>query len=145
MARRPLVFVAISLLSACGADRSPPVTNPPPPIDPVGTGHPTGAITEVAPKPAPGTALNAYRAGDGQIYRSGPGCVVYPSDGVMRPPGMMPPAVSLDCPPSMAGPEWEACIGGTIYTTEDPAVCSCFVGGNPPLPAKDIACPVHFQ
>lgn len=103
-----------------------------------------GEVHEIAPEQAakPGTTLNAFVDGGGMVYRTTTGgCVAHPPDGEVRAPGQMPPAVPLPCPPSMSDPAWDACAGSSLSTTADPAVCSCFVGGNPPPPARDVPCP----
>ena len=46
----------------------------------------------------------------------------------------------VDCPDAMQHPQWDSCLGGTMYQLENDD-CICRVGGNPPPPAARASCP----
>ena len=79
----------------------------------------------------------------GSLYASANGgCHVYPSDDVERPPGMMPPAKEVQCPPLMLAPEWGLCTdASTLATTAEGDACICSPSGNPPPPSFRTHCP----
>ena len=131
--------VAVTLVSvACGSSKEPLHVNPPP-QDPV---------VEPTPAPAPPTptvglrTLNATQ-GEQTVFRDQSGCYVNVFKAPPNPAlSFQPPDhEKVDCPPTMTDASWDACLGGTVSTTADPATCVCAVLGNPPPPPREIACP----
>lgn len=149
MNRRSCIVVVALTVGCSGTGAGAPEPEPQPEPEPEMTRNPPMPVEihEVGldGPVAAGTALNA-RQGSRTIYKQGAACVIYVDDGQMRPPGSFPPATVVDCPPTMQDPAWDQCANGSLQTTADPAVCTCYAnGGNPPPPPTSGPCPAHVR
>ena len=141
--------VVITLLGAvaCGTKtgESPPTHNPPAPVPEA----PPAPAPAPVPPPAPAEErlLNPLDAQGRVILRARDGSCF-----VTLPPKEPPdtrlsfqplPTEAVDCPTSMAAPEWEACVAGRVLAPADGGEgdCLCVVFGNPPPPPRKVACP----
>lgn len=87
--------------------------------------------------------LNPVLPPFGTVFASdGGGCLTFPTDGQMRPPGMMPPPKEVECPPALLDPAWNNCTGVSYLSADASGEhCACSPMGNPPPPAFEVPCP----
>lgn len=154
MRPRAIAIVTVGAALSCNPSATTPVPPPPPetsshnPPAPLTEGAPIGEAPAAAKPPADPASyqalVNPYSDKDGVIFHAKIGCIVFPSDGTIRPPGGMPPSKDIDCPPIMRDSVWAECVGGTVMSNEAGTACVCEVGGNPPTPAVAMSrCPTH--
>jgi hypothetical protein len=154
----------MSTLAACSTTSSQqettdkPATADPPRPTQTATDTATAAPTATSPASASATAtgtatnlpaakyskrLNPTDKEGRAIYYSGAGkCYVERPD--KTPPNAPPGMVATDpatCPAAFQDAAWEECKGGRLSGSDEASDCHCFISGNPPPPARHIACP----
>ena len=97
----------------------------------------TAARTLVNPKDGAGHSL--FISYDDRCYYEEPGKGTPPP---MPTGSRFVDFIYVDCPKEADDPAWDDCTGSTMHAIAGLATCECYsMGGNPPPPPREVACP----